>query len=325
MEDKTSTMVAGAVAGSLARVPLFPLDLARARIGVRTDVGGPDARGGGLVAELRRTARAEGVRGLYRGFLVTFAASAPGSCLYFTAYETIRAGLGGVVGGSYAENTVVHLAAGFLAEAVSCVVFTPLDVVKERMQVEPAVAVAGGGGGRDGGRGRKLTYAKNATARDVVRDILSTSGVRGLYRGYGATLASFGPFSALYLATYEELRRVALAWGAYSTSPVPVGGHNVVDVTRPPPAALFWTCGALAGGFAGFLTNALDLVKLRAQTGGFAYRGVVDGLRTLVQTEGPVSLLRGSSARVAFSSLAAALNMALFESVRLRLAGSLWL
>ena len=36
---------------------------------------------------LARTARSEGLLGLYRGFGVAFIGSAPASCLYFTSYE----------------------------------------------------------------------------------------------------------------------------------------------------------------------------------------------------------------------------------------------
>lgn len=39
-----------------------------------------------------------------------------------------------------------------------------------------------------------------------MRQIKATEGVRGLYRAYGATVGSFGPFSALYFLFYEELK-----------------------------------------------------------------------------------------------------------------------
>jgi hypothetical protein len=39
----------------------------------------------------------------------------------------------------------------------------------------------------------------------ALRSIFREEGVRGVYRGYGATLFSFGPFSALYFVFYEEV------------------------------------------------------------------------------------------------------------------------
>ena len=41
---------------------------------------------------------------------------------------------------------------------------------------------------------------------DAFRQILKTEGLRGLYRAYGATVGSFGPFSALYFMFYEHIK-----------------------------------------------------------------------------------------------------------------------
>ena len=44
---------------------------------------------------------------------------------------------------------------------------------------------------------------------DAIRQILRSEGTRGLYRAYGATVMSFGPFSALYFLFYEKLKERA--------------------------------------------------------------------------------------------------------------------
>jgi len=69
-------------------------------------------------------------------------------------------------------------------------VYVPVDVIKERLQVQLSFVEgkrlgAGGGGG--------LNAYKNGW--DAVKKISRTEGLSGIYRGYGATLASFGPFS----------------------------------------------------------------------------------------------------------------------------------
>jgi hypothetical protein len=38
-----------------------------------------------------------------------------------------------------------------------------------------------------------------------MRTIMRQEGYRGLYKGYFATLFSYGPFSAIYFAWYEEV------------------------------------------------------------------------------------------------------------------------
>lgn len=44
---------------------------------------------------------------------------------------------------------------------------------------------------------------------DAIRQILRSEGTRGFYRAYGATVMSFGPFSALYFLFYEKLKEQA--------------------------------------------------------------------------------------------------------------------
>ena len=41
-----------------------------------------------------------------------------------------------------------------------------------------------------------------------MKQIVKVEGVRGLYRAYGATVMSFGPFSALYFLFYEKLKEL---------------------------------------------------------------------------------------------------------------------
>ena len=47
---------------------------------------------------------------------------------------------------------------------------------------------------------------------DAIRQILKTEGARGLYRAYGATVMSFGPFSALYFLFYEKFKERAVSF-----------------------------------------------------------------------------------------------------------------
>ena len=113
-------MAAGAVAGSLARVPTHCIDVVKARLQVETTRG---ARPGGLARALRTLVTREGVRGMYRWFGFTFVWSAPASCLYYATYEQTRRLLGGERGG----GAGVHLASGLLAEAVACLVYVPVE------------------------------------------------------------------------------------------------------------------------------------------------------------------------------------------------------
>lgn len=129
------------------------------------------------------------LRGLYRGLGVSMVGSAPATCLYLTSYEVSKDSLQSV---DVFRNSpsLSYLGAGMLAEAVSCVLWVPIDVVKERMQVQTKST-------------RQPVYYRNTA--HAMRTIMKTEGLRGLYKGYVATLLSFGPFSALYFMLYEKV------------------------------------------------------------------------------------------------------------------------
>lgn len=120
--------------------------------------------------------------------------AAPATCLYLSSYEISKRNLQ-----SYSflqENpSILYLGAGMLAETLSCVLWVPIDVVKERMQVQVQSQATTS-------QGRVLYYRNTLHA---VQSIMQTEKLKGLYRGYGATLLSFGPFSALYFMFYEKV------------------------------------------------------------------------------------------------------------------------
>jgi hypothetical protein len=283
-------MAGSAASGMLARIPTHPLDTVKARIQASRERVGV-----GAVA--RSTLAAEGLAGFYRGFAAAFLLSAPAACVYFTSYEVAKAGFLASPLADAVPLAAQHFTAGLAAEAASCVLWVPIDVVKERLQVQSAAAPV------------------YRSGRHAVASILRAEGLPGLYRGYGATLASYGPFSALYFLFYEQLKAAALGLQGG-----PVGGG-------PSPATLSFplqvAAACTAGGLASFLTSPLDLVKLRLQVvartaggGGvppYAYSGIVDGLRRIVRSEGWRGLWRGAGARVLYHMPTTGLSMVLFE------------
>ena len=320
-------MLAGAAAGALPRVVTHPLDTCKARIQVRTQSASVGLRTG-LAAELARTARGEGVRALYRGFPTAFWGAAPAGCLYFGAYEASKKCLspGGALGGVLGDSsTSVHLLSGLLAEAASCVLWVPIDVVKERLQVQSALygcADSGAESSAESAAARStMLYRGNV---DAFKSILSTEGVRGLYRGYGATLLSFGPFSAIFFALNEQFKA---AWMARE--------GVVAAESLAHPTLAFATSGAAAGSIAAFATNPMDMVKLRLQVqrsasalaatdaagpSAFNYRGLFHGMAEIVRHEGPAALFKGACARVAFQAPTTTIAITSFETLRLHFA-----
>ncbi|KAH9260234.1 hypothetical protein BASA81_001403 [Batrachochytrium salamandrivorans] len=207
-------LLSSALAGSLCRIPTHPIDTIKSRL---------QSSSLSLPELIKFTYRTEGIRGFYRGFGFTFLASLPASCLYFSSQEYSRQHL-------FSSS----LASGFFAEAVACSIYTPIDVVKERIQASNVTMTSS---------------AYNQGGLQALQYIVRTNGLRGLYKGYFVTLCSFGPFSALYFSFYELVR--SLAEKQY-------GPENI-------PAHVFWLGAGGAGAAAAWITTPLDLVKLRMQ------------------------------------------------------------
>ena len=214
--------------------------------------------------------------GLYRGFGAVVVGGTPGTVIYLCSYEWFKGD---------SDDFLVHFGAGMLAETVACVVYVPVDVVKERMQVR-----------------KEYTSSWHA-----LKTIANSEGVRGIYRGYGATLGSFGPFSALYFMFYEQCKKMARR--AYS-----------VDEQLPFEAVLM--CSATAGGAASWLTSPLDMAKLRLQiqrmghSEEVTYRGVWDCLKHSYRQGGLPALFRGAGARVIHFAPATTITMTSYETCR---------
>eukprot|EP01084_Bolivina_argentea_P136065 239670_1 len=140
---------------------------------------------------LRKTVAREGIAGLYRGVTISAIAGCPASCLYFTSYESTRRHLN-----KYEYfNTNAYLSdfcGGLMAEVVSCVFWVPIDVIKERMQIQSQLD----------------PQHRYKSTSDAIYRMMKFEGRNGLYRAYGATIISFGPFSALYLMMYEQFKHL---------------------------------------------------------------------------------------------------------------------
>ena len=85
--ETLAPLLASSSSGVLARFPCHPLDTCKARLQVQ---GSSQNKYTSLFDTLTKTARAEGMKGLYRGFGITVIGSAPATCLYLTSYDAAK-------------------------------------------------------------------------------------------------------------------------------------------------------------------------------------------------------------------------------------------
>ncbi|KAG5466984.1 hypothetical protein LSCM1_01162 [Leishmania martiniquensis] len=353
-----------ALAGIIARLLCHPLDTIKAvtftgfagdRLASAASQGSPcqSVPHASFFQSARSIWVREGAAGFYRGVGVAAVGSAPGVALYLGTYNRCStawkrfaddaadaagpteksdstSGLGrtnpvlqSLRGAAAATpSSVRFFVCGLAAEAVSCTVWVPVDVAKERLQSQP----------------RSLT-ARYTSSFDALQRIFAHEGIRGLYKGYASTLASFGPFSAVYFVFYEYFSSaLARLYGAPSPVPVQGGRNGSSKAELFSSVAFVVALGAGAGGnvVASLLTNPLELVKTRMQVQravlhpssagtstpalfSYNYRGLRDGLDTLAREEGIRGLWRGVGSRIAYTAPNAALTMGFFEFLRTQL------
>lgn len=112
-----TSLVAGALAGTMVDVSLFPLDT------IKTRLQAPN----GFTA-------AGGFRRLHRGIASAAAGSAPTAALFFCSYEVLKPTLSAARGGAQ-DSPTVHMLAASMAEAVACIASVPTENVKQKLQV----------------------------------------------------------------------------------------------------------------------------------------------------------------------------------------------
>lgn len=306
--------------------------------------GRPNATFSGPIDALLRTYRHEGFRALYGGFGAVIVGGTPGTVLYLTGYAFFRDSISSAALGwregevttssavdrptlSHGQEFAVHFMSGMLAEALACVVYVPVDVVKERMQVQQKVTAVPS----DLHRNRQYNGSL-----DAIRQIARTEGMGGIYKGYGATLASFGPFSALYFMFYEQCKTWSKEYVHRQNRNINVRNNDSIAEIKDGdlPLVHLVVCSAGSGAFASWLTSPLDMAKLRLQVqrGQAAaaasnvvdstsnqtlqYRGMLDCLRCAYLEGGIHGLFRGAGARVIHFAPATTITMTCYEKCR---------
>jgi hypothetical protein len=180
-KNDASTILASGTAGVIGRVVCHPIDT------IKSKIQGSD-RVRGIRDACVGTWRKEGVRGFYQGLGIVLLGTVPGTAMYLCAYEVVKNQL--LQQRGWDNRFLVYLVSGLSAEIACCGIFLPVDVIKERLQVQNL----------------RNDYSYRGSF-DAFKTIIREEGFLGLYKGYAATIYSFGPFSAIYFALYENVRK----------------------------------------------------------------------------------------------------------------------
>ncbi|KAF9359250.1 hypothetical protein BGX26_012780 [Mortierella sp. AD094] len=274
--------------------------------------------------------------GLYRGLPIALTLSAPGLSVYLTAYDLSKDKFSHHFKYLGKDSVFNHLASAAVAEVLSGLFWTPMEVLKSKQQVENVtsaspttpsksrnLAAAGAAPKSASSFSTATAAATSATAKtplpatrmpistvELARKIYQQEGLMGFYRGYFITLGVFVPYSMIYFATYEQLKEMARQRR----------GRNSSDNVKSDNALPFFTvalCAAVATGIAGGVSNIVDVVKTRWQISVLATTEENSSTGRIVSNMfrhgGLASFTQGMGARVLWMIPSVTISMSMYE------------
>ncbi|XP_037110741.1 solute carrier family 25 member 44a [Syngnathus acus] len=285
--DKRKFYSLGVLMTLSTRATVYPASLVRTRLQVQKG----KTLYSGTADAFCKILRAEGVRGLYRGFMINTFTLVSGQA-YITTYELARR----QVSRYSSSNTLKSVAAGGAASLVAQTITVPIDVVSQHLMM-----------GEHSGRFKAkpkmmLATAKRGTTfgqtRDISVQIFAADGFRGFYRGYVASLLTYIPNSALWWPFYHFYAE-QLSLRAPSECP-----HLLLQALA----------GPMAAATASTITNPMDVVRARVQVEGRS--SVVETFKQLLAEEGLGAVTKGLSARIISSTPTSLLIVVGYETLK---------
>ena len=267
------------------------------------------SRGKTSVLHMLRTISNDGssIGRLYRGVSATVAGCVPAHAAFFSVYEASKSSFGVNEPG---HHPLASAACGALSTVSHDMVMTPLDVVKQRMQ---------------------LGYYESSL--HCARTIAKEEGMRPLFLSLPVTLVTNIPFTAVMVAVNESAKEVLNPSGHYNLPAFiasgALAGGVAAAVTTPfdvvktrlqtqslRPVAVEAVCGG-----AGICARADSALPKALH----AYSGVGDVLRVIHNQDGVAGLFRGIKPRMLVQATSAAVSWTAYESIKYLLSASEWL
>eukprot|EP00249_Psilotum_nudum_P012552 c23849_g1_i1 orf=317-1294(+) len=241
--DKTKFYVMGAGIFSAVSTLLYPISVVKTRMQIATKdcvhMTGPTLA--------KNILREDGIRGLYRGFFTVIVGAIPSRIVFLTALETTKVSVfKSTENLNMSEATraaVANGTAGLTSSVISQAVFVPLDVVSQRLMVQGTVGATKYSGGFD-----------------AVKKIIKIDGISGLYRGFGMSVLTYSPSSAVWWAAYGSSQRIIWRALGYSIPEKDAGIPSLWEI-----GAVQATGGVVAGAVSSIATTPLDTIKTRLQ------------------------------------------------------------
>ena len=195
LPSQVEAFTSGAVAGGIATILTYPLDLLRTRFAAQ----GTEKIYRSLIGSIRDIARGEGTKGFFQGLSAGVIQIVPYMGLFFSTYEALRPSMA-TLSLPFGSGDAT---AGVLASVMAKTGVFPLDLIRKRLQVQGPTRTRFAGG-------RVRIYDRGVW--DTGKQIVRREGWKGLYRGLGIGLIKAAPASAITMWTYERALKHLQEW-----------------------------------------------------------------------------------------------------------------
>lgn len=201
---------------------LYPADVIKTRLQVQR----ANALYKGTFDAVFKTFRSEGLKGLYKGFVVSQLSILTGH-FYVTSYEVSRSQM------SFLGDGSRGFVAGGIAAIMEQFLANPIEVISQKLMIQ--------------GQGQNNTKLKGALHMST--DVFKDHGMSGFYRGFLASLLTGALWSAVW-------------WGSYGVYLDVIGDYAPEGTSH---LLIQSAAGGLSGLNAAVIGNPFDIVRTRLQ------------------------------------------------------------
>jgi solute carrier family 25 (adenine nucleotide translocator) protein 4/5/6/31 len=180
-------LASGGAAGSVSLFFVYSLDYARTRLSndLKSAKKGGQKQFTGLVDVYKKTLATDGIKGLYRGFVISCVGIVIYRGLYFGIYDSLKP----MLPGNLKDNMLANFLLGWGVTVGSGLASYPIDTIRRRMMMTS-------------GEAEKFTGSV-----DCFQKILAKEGVKSFFKGAGANVIR-GVAGAGVLTLYDKLQLI---------------------------------------------------------------------------------------------------------------------
>ncbi|KAJ6630608.1 mitochondrial carrier domain-containing protein [Mycena sp. CBHHK59/15] len=232
-------IASGAGAGATSSLFVYSLDYARTRLSsdAKSTASGGKRQFTGLIDVYKQTLAADGIKGLYRGFVPSILGIMVYRGGYFGLYDTLKPT---VLVGPLEGSFLASFALGWGVTTAAGIMAYPMDTIRRRMMM-----TSGSG-----------THYKSMF--DAGSKIMAQEGPKSLFKGAGANILR-GVASAAVLALYDKLQAIMFNGKIFTLS---LDNATNLPIRKSVPADAISGCRTLASSSSSSFHTSATLLKI---------------------------------------------------------------